>query len=377
MPQPLDPVALSSMVSSYPLTMRNSSRHKTASGTWSCLRASVHAMLLFFGSSLPCAATEPVNVRTVPLGQVLTTPVYSAPATVVARNQPRLAAEIDARIIELPAAVGDRVRLGDVIARFDCRSYESLLAAADAALTRAKSQQRFADQQLERARNLNKKKSISAELLGQRRTDLAVAAAESTARQEAVKRAAIDVENCELRAPFDAVVTDRPGSVGSFVTRGSPIIGLLEIAGQEVSAALRHEQMEGVENATSLIFESNGTQHPVRLRALLPSADPVARTREARLVFDAEPPVTGAAGRVVWQGRRALLPAGYLVRRKGSLGVFVMEQGHTRFVVLPDAQDGRPVLIALPPDTLLITEGRQGLNDGDAVRAAPAEGAAP
>ena len=350
--------------------------HHTSSGIWVFLRAGVPAMLLLLGCSLPCAADEPVNVRTVPLGQVLTTPVYSAPATVVARNQPRLAAEIDARIIELPTAVGDRVRQGDVIARLDCRSYQSLLAAAEAALKRAGSQQRFAEEQLERARNLSKKKSISAELLGQRRTDLAVAAAESTARQEAVTRANIDVQNCELRAPFDAVVTERPGSVGSFVTRGSPIIGLLEIAGQEVSAALRHEQMEGVENAASLVFESNGTQHPVRLRALLPSADPVARTREARLVFDAEPPVTGSAGRVFWRGRRALLPADYLVRRKGGLGVFVMEQGRARLVGLPDAQDGRPVLIELPPDTLLISEGRQGLNDGDAVRAAAAEGAA-
>ena len=56
--------------------------------------------------------------------------------------------------------------------------------------------------------------------------------------------------------------------------------------------------------------------------------------------------------------------------------MFVFEEGRARFVGLPDAQDGRPVLIELPPDTLLITEGRQGLNDGDAVRASPAEGAA-
>ena len=84
--------------------MRNPLRHQASSGTRTSLRASVHAMLFLFCSSLPSAAAEPVNVRTVPLGQVLTTPVYSAPATVVARNQPRLAAEIDARIIELPAA---------------------------------------------------------------------------------------------------------------------------------------------------------------------------------------------------------------------------------------------------------------------------------
>jgi RND family efflux transporter MFP subunit len=376
MPHSLDLVALSCADSSYALAMRNAPRLQAAFDRRSILPASVHAMALCFCLSAAAVAADSVNVRTVPLDQVLKTPVYSAPATVVARNQPQLAAEVDARIIELPAAVGDRVRKGDLLARLDCRYHESVLAAAQAELTRARAQQRFADEQLARARNLTKKKSISEELLDQRRTELAIAAADTSARQEAVQRAGINVENCELRAPFDAVVTKRTGSVGSFVTRGSPMIDLLEIAGQEVSAALRHQQTEGVENAASLKFESNGAMHPIRLRALLPSADPVARTREARLVFDAEPPVAGTAGRVVWRGRRALLPADYLVRRQGGLGVFVFEDDRARFIRLHDAQDGRPTLVTLPPDTLLITEGRQRLNDGDAVSRSPAEGTA-
>lgn len=340
------------------------------------LRTCLCGMLLSLSLSLPCTAADPVNVRSVTLDQVLKTPVYSAPATVVARNQPRLAAEIDARIVELPVAVGDQVEAGDTLARLDCRSYESILAAARAALTRTRAQQRFAQQQLTRARNLTKKKSISEELLDQRRTDLAVAAAENTASEEALRRAEIDVENCVLRAPFDAVVTDRLGNVGGFANRGTPVIGLLEIAGQEVSTALRHDQMAGVRNAAMLVFESNGRRHPVSLRALLPNADPVARTREARLVFDGEPPVAGTAGRVVWQGKRALLPADYLVRRGDTLGVFVLEEERARFIALPEAQDGRPTLVALPPATQLISDGRQALNDGDPVRLAPAEGPA-
>jgi len=314
-------------------------------------------------ASLTPAVAEPVNVRTVPLAEVLEVPVYSAPASVVARNRPQLAAEIDARIVELPRSVGDRVVAGDVIARLDCRRHSSALATARAELSRSQAQRQFAEQQLARARNLQRNKSISEELLDQRRTELDAAQADATMREEALRRAAIDVENCTLRAPFDAVVTERLASVGSFVTRGSAVIGLLETTGQEVSVALRHDQVTGVEGAAGLLFLSNGSEYAVQLRALLPLADSVSRTREARLSFIERSALAGTAGRLVWRGERALLPADYLVRRSGVLGVFVAEGTKARFVPLPNAEDGRPTLVTLPPETRLIGEGRQRLSD--------------
>jgi len=320
------------------------------------------------------AGAEPINVRTVRLGEVLETPAYSAPASVVARNQPQLATEIDARVIALPRNVGDPVAPGDLLARLDCRRYESILGGVRAEVSRAEAQQRFAAEQLARARNLQRNKSISEELLDQRRTDLAVAEAEEVARREALKQALIDVEACELRAPFDAVVTERTASVGSFVNRGNPVIGLLETSGQEVSVALRHDQVAGVESAAALLFESNGRTYPLRLRALLPLADSIARTREARLAFVDDGAIAGSAGRLIWQGPRALLPSDYLVRREGVLGVFVAEGSVARFVPVPDAQDGRPALVTLPQDANLITDGRQRLNDGDEVMPVPEAG---
>lgn len=319
------------------------------------------------------AAAEPVSVRTVRLGDVLEVPAYSAPATVVARNAPRLAAEIDARVIELPLAVGDRVAAGDLLARLDCRRHESIRATAAADLARSEARRHFAEQQLRRARNLQRNQSISEELLDQRRTDLAAAEAEAAIQEEALRRASLDVENCELRAPFDAVVTVREASVGSYLARGSPLIALLETAGQEVSVALRQDQVASVKAAPALVFESNGDTHPLRLRALLPLVDGIARTREARLAFLAEGAIAGSAGRLVWQGERTLLPADYLVRRGGAPGVFVAEGEHARFVPLPGAEDGRPNPVALAQETRLITDGRQRLSDGDAIRTLPDE----
>lgn len=314
------------------------------------------------------AFAAPVPVRTVPLAEVLEIPRFSAPATVVARNAPRLAAEIEARIVEIAVAVGDRVSTGALLARLDCRRHTSLLAARRADLARSTAQQGFAREQLQRARNLGKAKSISEELLDQRRTDLAVADADVQSAGEAVRQAEIDAGHCEIRAPFDAVVNERLASVGDFASRGTAVVAIVETRGQEISAALRQDQLDDFATADGLAFEANGTRYDVALRALLPLADPVARTREARLLFEGgESAVSGTAGRLTWRGPRSLLPADYLVRRDGRLGIFVLDAGQARFIALPSAEDGRPVRVALPDDTVLITEGRQRLVDGDTV----------
>ncbi|MGB5775167.1 MAG: efflux RND transporter periplasmic adaptor subunit, partial [Sedimenticolaceae bacterium] len=103
-----------------------------------------------------------------------------------------------------------------------------------------------------------------------------------------------------------------------------------------------------------------------------PRVDPVARTREARLVFTGEAAVAGTPGRIVWYGARSMLPSDYLVRRDGRLGVFVLDTDRARFIDIPGAEDGRPAVLQLAPETLLISEGRQRLVDNDLVNPIPA-----
>ena len=61
------------------------------------------------------------------------------------------------------------------------------------------------------------------------------------------------------------------------------------------------------------------------------------------------------------------IPAEFLLRRDRQIGVFILAQDKAEFVALPDAEEGRPAELAMPSHTLLIDEGRQRLDDGDAV----------
>ena len=351
-------------ISSYAIAMRTG----PANPVTRCLQSLRYpAAALLMASLAPWCHAEAISVRTVRLGDVLAIPEFSAPATVVARNAPSLAAEIAARVEDISVKVGDGVTADDLLVRLDCRRYESLLTARQAAVDRARAEQSFAEQQLQRARNLQRKKSISEELLDQRRTDLATAEADLLASEQELRLAEIDVGHCDVRAPVDAVVTERTTSVGSYANVGTVLLKLLEVEGQEVSVDLRHDQADGLQSAHSVVFANDGTDYPVTLRTLLPRVDPVARTREARLVFKGEAAVAGTPGRIVWYGARSMLPSDYLVRRDGRLGVFVLDADRARFIEIPDAQDGRPAALQLAPETLLISEGRQRLVDNDLV----------
>lgn len=313
------------------------------------------------------AWSDAIPVRGQPLSELLHRPEFSAPASAKPLNAPSLSAELSARVENIPVRVGDRVKQGELLVELDCRSYQSRLLAAEAGLQRIEAQHQFARAQLARAEDLKKKQSISDELQEQRRSELLTSQAERVSQQQLIRQAQIDVERCTIVAPFDAVVTTRNAQVGALATTGAPLISLIQLDDLEVSAELQATEVNSLTQAATLAFEYNDKSYPLRLRRLLPVIDERTRTQEVRLSFTADPAPAGAAGRLTWQGPADELATDYLVRRDGRLGIFLLESGQARFYPLPDAREGQPVRLNLSADSLLITEGRQRLQDGDAV----------
>lgn len=331
----------------------------------------VLALSLVLMASTLGAEPEILPVRTQPLGSLLTPQSYSAPATVRPFNRPQLAAEVTGQILRMPVRVGEEVKAGQVLVELDCRVHEQREKTASAAVSRARSQLQFASAQLERAQNLKRKSSISEEVLDQRRTELAAARADLQTQLAQQELAVIDVQRCRVSAPFDALVAQRLGSEGSLANPGTPLLELVQTTQLEVSAELRAREADTLANAEQPYFSHLGIRYPLTLRALPPLIDERTRTREARLTFnDAQAPV-GAAGRLRWTSRERMLPAQFLVRRNGKLGIFLMgtddQKGKAVFLELTQAIEGQPAQVQLDEHRLLITEGRQRLNHGDPV----------
>lgn len=322
------------------------------------------ALVIAF-APLGVSAATPVTTST--LGELLQQSDNSAPATVIARNSPSLSAEITARIERIPVRVGDIVESGDLLVQLDCRQYDSLLAAAKAGMQQLASERDFSASQLRRAEGLKLKKGISDEGVEQRRSELESYTARYRMQEEKQRQALLQVEHCQIRSPFKAVVIERLAYSGGLATVGTPILKLVQLDDIEVSARLREQEAGTLRESKQIWFEFFNKRYQLTLRSIVPLIEARTRTREARLSFSGESAPIGAAGRVQWQGDSQQLPAAYLVRRDEQLGIFLVDDTKARFHPVPGAIEGQPAVVELPAESTLIVEGRQRLSDGDQV----------
>ena len=332
----------------------------------------VLAILPLFGAGASAGeTTEAIPVATQPLAELAVYPQRRAPASVLSDNDSRISAEVSARIIEIPVRVGEVVKKGALLARLDRTDFELALAREEAALQALRARLELADYQLSRAQTLSRKQAVSEELLKQREADLSNLRAQLAGQEVALAQAKRRLEQCTLRAPFAAVVSERLASVGELAGPGSALLQIVDNRHLEVSAQLQAALADSLPQAERPELVTPQRRYPLSLRRIVPAFDPRARTREARLQFSAERALPGSAGELVWRSQQPHLPAELLSRRDGRLGVFIVDGERAKFIPLPQAEEGRPALTALPEQTPVVTLGRFRLQDGDAVRVAP------
>ncbi|MBI1285707.1 MAG: efflux RND transporter periplasmic adaptor subunit [Thiobacillus sp.] len=325
------------------------------------MRLALYLLALFFA---PAIAAPPDAVISRPLSELAIHPLREASAQVVSLNLARLSAEIAARITSIPVEPGQRIVKGAVVAQLDCADTRIAAQRAQATLDSSLARLKLAQQKLQRSSDLAAKNFISSDALDARKTEVEVVAAEvklDTAARAAAQR---DVGKCTIRSPFPAIVEARLAQVGELASSGTPIVQLWDTSRMQLSAQIQPDDADSLKQARSL-FVSQGDEYAVSLLRVSPAVNPATRTREARFSFAKSAAPPGSNGVLRWHDPRAFLPADYLVRRKGRLGVFIVNGQTARFVPLPDAQEGRPASAAALPDSArIVTDGRLTLQDG-------------
>ncbi|MCB1826228.1 MAG: efflux RND transporter periplasmic adaptor subunit [Candidatus Competibacteraceae bacterium] len=291
----------------------------------------------------------------------------TAPASVIAPNDSRIAAEVTAKVARVHAEVGGTVKAGQPLLELDATDYRLALAQADAQVSAARARVALAEQRLRQALSLRKKQFVSDDAVMELRTGVQAAEADLDVAQAQRAVAARNVEKCHILAPFAGVVLERQAQVGATAAPGTALLRLVDLAPPEIEAQIQAAQADEFPAATEIVFESQGQPYPVRLLRLSPVVEVAARTRVARLAFSDSIAPAGSSGTLRWVAPGVLLPAELLVKRDQTLGAFVIENGHARFLPAPAAQEGRPFVMALPLETLMVVRGQQGLTDGQAV----------
>ncbi len=306
-----------------------------------------------------------VRVRTQSAEEVMRTIIVNgktAPARVV-----NLAAETDGRIEYIGAERGASLKRGELIVRLDERDRSARLAQAQATV-------RQREVEYEARERLKSESYVSEAQLQE-----AVALLE-TAKAE-LKRAELDLDYMEIRAPFAGALQARMVEVGDFVSRGDPIATFVDNRTIIVSANLSEFDARYVSVGDAAVARlATGEDVRGRIRYVAPVADEATRT------FTVELEVDNADGALRAGGTAELrIPAEAVLAHRvspslltlddaGNVGVKIINGGgEVEFVVADIALSGSDGvwLAGLPETATIITVGQGYVSTGAVVTAVP------
>ncbi len=293
-----------------------------------------------------------VRVQAAPISDLVVYPQMSIAAQVVSLNHATISAQANAEILAVNAQVGDTVAKGDELVALDCEQRKLDVAAAQSAYNLAK-------KDAGRFKQLAAGNAIAKQQLNQAQTNQEQAGVR-------LQKAKVEIKNCSVKAPYNGVITAREAQLGSLAVVGMPLFRLLDVTNVEAKASLPPSMGESITQAKGLQFIAAGQSYPATIRTWLPYLNEANNQQEIRLRFSGKRPIVGASGQLEWQEVLPHLPAQYLVERDGGLGYFTIEENTAKFVPLQEAQLGKDVPVEVDLISV-ITQGRYGVNDGDAV----------
>ncbi len=283
-------------------------------------------------------------------------------------------------LVELRVNVGDHVRSGQVLARFDTAMLVAEVRRLRAEVEQARAEVGQANVERDRALRLADSGGLSEQEVMRRVTVAQVAAARLSASHAQLAARELDLQRGNVIAPDDGTVSARNALAGMVGTRGLELFRIirrnrLEWRGELTATQLSHAAL----GQQVLLSLPNGATARARIRQLAPAMN--MQTRLATLYADIEPgglarAGTYVSGRIVFGESPALIvPAPSIVVRDGdSLAFKVASAGKERRVTQQRVEVGRrmgtdvEILTGLSEGELVVARGAGFLDDGDSVR---------
>jgi membrane fusion protein (multidrug efflux system) len=325
------------------------------------------------------AEAVPVTVATAISGPIH--PVINATGQV----KPAAGAELlvtapqDARIAELTKSVGDRVRRGELLVRFQIPSLEADAASKRSDLARAEAQLKTAQQNVTRLTGLLQRGIAARKEVEDAQRDQALAEASVNEARSTTSAAGQLAGREVVRAPFDGVVVARSHQVGDMVSAGGPdpLLRVIDPSRLQVEAAVPAGDLGRV--ATGNPATVRGAAFPdekAHVIARPPSVDPASGTALVRLAF--ETPTSRPAGLAVGveisgQEHQAavLVSADALVQEGAESYLFVVDgqkKAHRRPVTVGVVAQGQAeILSGVQAGDSVVIRGQTALPDGATV----------
>jgi len=344
------------------------------------------------GKASPAApAARPALTVTVTTAQrAMLSSTFAATGTVQAWQEASVGAEgAGWRLAEVLVQVGDRVRKGQLLARFDTRVAEADLAQQRAAVLEVEASLAEAAANAQRARELQPSGMISAQQFTQALTAERTLRARLDAQRAAVHAQELRLAQGQVLAPDDGVISSRSATVGSVAQPGQELFRLIRQGRLEWRAEVPAVDLARVRAGQRVRIAPVGAEAVTgRVRMVAPTVDPATRNG---LVYVELAAGLGASGLKAGQFARGefeagqleglMLPQSAVLLRDGFSWVFVLgpDQKVRQTKVSTGRRDAQRVEITagLAPEARVVASGAGFLADGDTVRVVDATAPAP
>jgi RND family efflux transporter MFP subunit len=289
----------------------------------------------------------------------------SLPGTVKPWKGLNVVAEVSGKIVEKKVSEGQRVQKGDILARIDERDYKNALASSRASY-------QVAEASRKRLETLYKEKVATRSQLDD------IIAAVRTSRA-AMDNAALALERCAIRAPFDGVVNRFHIEAGQYLAIADPVVEVLQIDRVKIEVGIPESDVDKVrrlEHFSVKIDALGGRRFPGTRHYLYKNSDNFARLYNLEIAVDNPdgeilPDMFTRVEIVKTEVTDGLgVPLYTLINRKGIDALYVVTDGVANLTpVETGIQDGWQVEISkgLKPGDQVVVVGQRQIDDGQAV----------
>ncbi len=339
------------------------------------------------GTSAATPAVRPaLTVTTLRAARVPLAAAIEASGAVAAWQEGSIAARVAGLpLVAVDVNVGDPIKKGQVLARFDDATVRTEVAQAEAALAQAKASALQADANRTRATVLKRTGALSDQDLLQNTTLASTTEAQVNQAKALLEAARLKLNYTSVTAPDDGVISARTATLGMVAQAGGELFRFIRRNRLEWRAELNADQVSRIKPGQSAaVHLPDGRTASGHLRQLAP-----ALTSDTRLVLayvDLDQPQSARAGMyaggVIEAAVREVttVPAESVVVRDGRSYVLRLDGNRARQVAVGIGHRQEKIVeivTGLDPGDVVIVGGAGFINGGDVVRVenAPASAA--
>lgn len=336
-------------------------------------------LLAFIAGAAPALAqfggAPPVRVGIAEVRTMSATTLV--PGTVVSRNDARLAAEVQGRLISV-LDVGSEVGRDEPVAQIEDTMlrlrHDELLAE----VSRVKARLQFLEKEERRFARLAANNLAAATQMEQTRADREVAAGDLMVAESRLAQNENQLARTRIRAPFAGMVVERVLMPGEHVTEGSNVVRLVDQQNLEVIARAPLEYYRFVKPGMVIQLSATGLAVPGTVRTVVAVGD--ENTHQFELRLDLEPGIfpvgqTLRAAVPISDAKEALVVhRDALVLRPEGISVFVVDPDNSVRQVSVSTGIGSgeyiEVLGDIAPGNRVVVRGNERLQPGQTVSVA-------